>query len=170
MDPSLRALLDKQEIMELLARYCRGLDRCDADLVRSVYHEDAFDDHGYWKGSGWEFAAFITERLAEANSSTLHSLTNVLIELDGDQASCESHVYASLVRRDADPQMIDFFAGRYLDRLERRQRRWGISHRLVVMDWVRSDTGGPTPGWPISLDSFAQGSRRPNDPLYSTGR
>ncbi|MPZ60564.1 MAG: nuclear transport factor 2 family protein [Propionibacteriales bacterium] len=166
MEQALRDLLDKQEITELLMRYCRGVDRCDEALVRSVYHADAFDNHGYWKGSGHEFAAFITERLRAVNSASLHSLANVLIELDGDEAHCESHVYASMVRREGEPQMIDFFAGRYVDQVERRDGRWGISHRVVVMDWVRSDTGGPGPGWPVALDDYAQGARFPDDPIY----
>jgi hypothetical protein len=166
MERALQELLDKQAITDLLRRYCRGVDRCDEELVRSVYHEDAFDDHGYWKGPGHEFATFITERLRAANTASLHSVTNVLIDLDGDLASCEAHVYASMVRRDSDPQMIDFFAGRYLDRLERRRNRWGITHRVVVLDWVRSDTGGPGPGWPVPLDDYAHGARRPDDPLY----
>ena len=166
MERALREVLDKQEIMELLVRYCRGVDRCDEALVRSVYHADAFDDHGYWKGSGHEFAAFITERLRTANTASLHSLANILIELDGDEAQCESHVYASMVRREGEPQTIDFFAGRYVDRVERRDGRWGISHRVVVMDWVRSDTGGPGPGWPVTLDDYARGARFPDDPIY----
>ena len=43
---ALRVLLDKQEIHEVLMRYCRGIDRCDAELLHSVYHPDATDDHG----------------------------------------------------------------------------------------------------------------------------
>lgn len=26
--------------------YCRGVDRRDADMVLSTFHEDAVDDHG----------------------------------------------------------------------------------------------------------------------------
>ena len=47
METKLRQLIDKQEIYEVLCTYCRGVDRCDADLVRSAYHEDSYDDHGY---------------------------------------------------------------------------------------------------------------------------
>jgi SnoaL-like domain len=33
-----RELLDKQAIHEALMHYCRGIDRCDEDLIRSAYH------------------------------------------------------------------------------------------------------------------------------------
>ena len=45
-----RKLLDKQEIYEVLCRYCRALDRGDEKLLRSVYHPDAIDHHGIFDG------------------------------------------------------------------------------------------------------------------------
>lgn len=164
MNDALRELLDKQEIIELLHRYSRGVDRCNVALVRSVYHEDSYDDHGYWKGPGRAFADFICERLRAANSSTLHSVTNVIVELDEGEARCESHVHASLVRREGVPPTVDFFAGRYLDQFTKRDGHWGISHRTVVMDWVRSDTVGAGAGWPYDTAPFVKGDRSPSDP------
>ena len=46
MDPRLSRLLDRNEIEEVVLRYCRGIDRRDFDLVRSCYHPDATDRHG----------------------------------------------------------------------------------------------------------------------------
>lgn len=163
MEPLLAELCDKQAITELLHRYCRGVDRCDVGLIRSVYHEPSVDDHGYWRGSGHDFATFIVNRLTAANTATLHSVTNVLIQLDGDRAVCEAHVYASMVRRD-DEAMADFFAGRYLDVLERRDAEWGIVDRTVVVDWARSASVGASTGFPVPLDDYAVGARTPDDP------
>jgi SnoaL-like domain len=42
-----RARLD---IHDVLARYCRGADRCDAALMQSCFHEDAVDEHGFFNG------------------------------------------------------------------------------------------------------------------------
>ena len=47
---ALRTLLDKQEITELLARYCRAIDRLDEELLRSVYRPDGYDDHMNFAG------------------------------------------------------------------------------------------------------------------------
>jgi len=33
---------DKQELYEVLLRYCRGLDRVDMNLVRGAFHADAW--------------------------------------------------------------------------------------------------------------------------------
>ena len=37
-------LLDERDIREVLLRYCRGVDRCDAELISSCYHADAVDE------------------------------------------------------------------------------------------------------------------------------
>ena len=42
----IRALLDRQAITDALHLYCRAIDRTDEELLASVYHPDAIDDHG----------------------------------------------------------------------------------------------------------------------------
>ena len=37
MDLALQTLLDKQALYELSCRYMRGLDRTDAELLRSIF-------------------------------------------------------------------------------------------------------------------------------------
>ena len=46
LDPRLQALLDKQEIYELVCAYCNAADRHDHAKMRSLYHDDAIDEHG----------------------------------------------------------------------------------------------------------------------------
>jgi hypothetical protein len=166
MTDDIRALLDKQSIYEVLITYCRGVDRCDEALVRSVYHEDSFDDHGYWRGSGADFAPFVTRRLTAANSATTHAITNVMIELDGDSAWSESQVMATLVRKDSQPLKADVMGARYLDRLSRREGVWRIEERTVVLDWHKTEIwAGEAP--PVPTEGFARGGRYPEDPVYA---
>jgi hypothetical protein len=159
-------VLDKQSIYEVLVRYCRGVDRCDEDLIRSAFHSDSYDDHGYWKGPGHELATFLADRLRNANSGTTHSITNVLIELDGDLAVSESQVHATLIRRGAGPVQADVVGARYLDRFSRRANIWRIDHRTVVLDWHKTEVW--TESAPqVPTDGFARGARGPEDPSYA---
>ena len=42
---ALQSLLDREAIRDCLLRYCRGIDRCDEEALRSAYWEDATDCH-----------------------------------------------------------------------------------------------------------------------------
>ena len=52
---SVDELLAKQEIADLVARYMRGLDRLDRELLRSTFHDDATTDYGFFQGSPDDF-------------------------------------------------------------------------------------------------------------------
>jgi hypothetical protein len=133
-------LLDKHEIHEVLLRYCRGVDRMDKELIASVFHPDAIDDHGGdpMVGTG------IADGLAEARRSAglddvTHRIANALIEVEGDTAYSEAYfISSSTIQRDGRPYLRTR-AGRYIDRFERRNDEWKIAHRVVVDDWSRLD-------------------------------
>jgi hypothetical protein len=166
---SLRQVADKDAIRDVLMRFCRGVDRLDEELLRSCYHVDSYDDHGPFKGIGQDFAAHIVKSIAERAHHTTHSVANVLIELDRDDqdvARAESYVLAYLRRTDgAGKEWLDFFAGRYLDRFERRDGAWRIATRIVVHDWSASAELGAT-SFPLPMDSFTQGCRGRGDLVY----
>jgi len=164
--PALQELVDRAAIHDVLMRYCRGVDRCDEELVRSAFHLDAVDDHGYWKGPGWDFAAFIVRDIARRSSATTHAVANELIELHGDAAAVESYVFAYLCPPGGGAPVVNLFAGRYVDRFERREGEWRIARRTVVHDWSRQlPTTDESLGLP--LDGFAQGRRDRSDPVFT---
>ena len=90
---AVQTLFDKQEVYELLMRYCRAIDRCDKPLLRSVYHADATDDHGVFKGKALDFCEWVMATLRTMKLTT-HSISNVLIEVDGDVAYGEAYFVA----------------------------------------------------------------------------
>jgi hypothetical protein len=49
-------------------RYCRGIDHCDEELLRGVYHADATDNHGQFNG---EAADFISRALQSLRRDSL---------------------------------------------------------------------------------------------------
>lgn len=162
LPPDLQTLLDERAITEVLHRYCRGVDRLDEELLRSAYHEDSHDDHGLFKGSGHDFARLVVKVLRDHADATMHSLSNIRIELDGDQARCESYVVARHWRETEDGPLLETAGGRYVDRLERREGEWKISDRLVVLDWGKVE---PVTR-PFPMEGYARGQRSPDDPSY----
>ena len=135
---ALAVLLAEREIHQVLLRYCRGIDRLDPELIRSVYHEGAIDDHGVYHGDGRAFADFIVPLLRGAYRSTMHTISNCLIEVGdtGDGAGAETYCVAYHDRIDeGGARWLDLFACRYVDRFERRAGRWGIVRRTVIRDW-----------------------------------
>lgn len=122
----------------MVLRYCRGVDRLDLALLRSAYLPGAVDDHGVFVGD----AAAFCERVLESHrryEATMHCVLNHLVEVDGpDDARGEAYVLSYLLRTaDDGTPVLDSWWGRYADRYERRDGRWGIAHRVVVHEWTR---------------------------------
>jgi len=161
-DLALQELIDKQAIHEVLLRYCRGVDRRDEDLLRSVYHAGAIHEHGEHVMNAREFAGVIVESIGRF-ATTSHFLSNVLIETRGDLAHAESYVLACH-RTERSGEKSDLtLALRYVDRLERREGVWGIVHRMALHDWSRKD---PLEWeWPDAR-SMIQGLRSRDDRSY----
>ena len=84
MDQSLEDLLAKQAIYELSCTYMRGLDRTDADLLHSVFFEDAYCEYGFINGDPAVFIEFAVNALKE-HKANQHMIGNVLIDIEGDE-------------------------------------------------------------------------------------
>ena len=130
----IRRVADRQAITDLIYRYCRSMDRMDAELGYSIWHEDAqVDFEGFYQGSGRDYidTACKMHRRFLAHS---HQVTNIIIELDGDRAVSESYVTATLrlMQREQLRQLTVW--GRYIDTWSRRKGRWGIDTRYQIND------------------------------------
>jgi len=130
----LSVLADKAECTELVVRVARAIDRRDADLLATLFHSDATDDHGMFAGTASEFIAWVMPVLATMKR-TQHVLGQTLIEIDGDRAASETYFVAHHTLPGPDGDVFMLAAGRYLDRFERRVGTWKISHRHAVYDW-----------------------------------
>ena len=126
-------LLDELAIRNLVMRYCRGCDRRDFALVRSLYHDDAIDEHGSMlRGGPDEFVAWLPQATAPWEL-TRHEIGNSLIVVGGNVAEGEHYVRAW--HRTPPPDRREFTVhGRYLDRYERRDGLWKFLHRRLVFD------------------------------------
>ncbi|GAB3287256.1 nuclear transport factor 2 family protein [Parahaliea aestuarii] len=139
IDPRLQALLDKQAITELVYAYCNAADRHDNEKMRSLYHEDAIDEHGqFFEGNAMAFID--TLPAIQENMLILHhNVTTLNIVLDGDRAEGEVYILAFHQVQGENGPMDVLIGGRYFDKYEKRDGVWKYSHRAVVADWVKVD-------------------------------
>jgi hypothetical protein len=158
---TLRVLADRQEITDLIFRYCRSVDRLDVTLGHSIWHEDGHADYGpgVYQGDG----RGVIDHICAQHRQTLnhsHQVTNILIELDVDRASSESYHFACLrIARGDQPKQISVW-GRYLDQWSRREGRWGLDRRLTIRDF--DEIRDVTP-----LANHDVGQRDRSDPSYA---
>jgi hypothetical protein len=160
-ESEIQALVDKQAIRDLIYTYCRAVDRLDVPLGHSIWHEDGYADYGasYYQGPGRGVIDTICQHHLGMLSHS-HQVTNVLIELDGDDAGSEAYVTQSgQMEREGQLYHIGTW-GRYLDRWQRRDGKWGLLHRVVVFDHqeLRETETMPSHGIPPARDA--------SDPSY----
>ena len=163
-DDTIRDLLDRQAIHDVMMRYCRGVDRLDADLIASAYHPDAYDDHCGREFTGATVGPEIARWMGETMEMTSHQITNQTIAIDSDFAGSESYYTETHILKAGDgPRAKGVVVGRYVDRLERRGGDWRIIHRRVVME-----SGSDLPIDEVSEQMIAKlWTTDRNDPSYA---
>jgi hypothetical protein len=140
IDPAgLLGLIAHGQISDAIKRAARGADRLDTEIFLSAFHPGAIDHHGYHTGTCEEHAAVMEARhRAEVLTST-HLLGNQYIEINGQEAACETYFFA-IQRTMRDNGVVEFMAaGRYLDRCARCNGEWRIAERYVLVDWTNND-------------------------------
>lgn len=156
-----REVKDKQDIYDCIVRYCRGIDRLDRDMLLSAYHPGAIDDHGTYVGPVEGFADWVFGFHGTHQHRTQHHITNHLCELNGDVAHTETYyIFRSLNK---EPPLYTNASGRYVDRLEKRNGRWGIVERICLVD-IRNEHWAPT--GTEGDGGYMPGSRDRADPSY----
>ncbi len=161
-------------IEDCLKRFARAVDRQDWALARSLYHDDAFDDHGFFKGPPDAFLAHIAGLHAHQDHS-MHFNTNVLIEFRAkDRAFVETYVLVLQRFRTSAPNVPAGTAGlrnlasaRYLDRFEKREGEWRVAHRTLVFGDMVSEPMREASSFPPGFTVQRHGL---DDPLYTLAR
>lgn len=126
LEAEVRELRDREAIREVIHRYCQAVDRCDLEMLKSCYHADGYDDHGFFAGNAHDFAEYVIPCLARIDSS-MHSITNTRFRFDGDRCACTSQWHV-IHRLRHDQGFTDFWhQGRYLDVWEKRDGEWKSS-------------------------------------------
>jgi 3-phenylpropionate/cinnamic acid dioxygenase small subunit len=133
----LEAVIDKLAITELCYRYALALDNCDWEALRACFTSDV---RAQWPNMP-EFQNYdementcrdINERLTGAQ----HLISNVIVEIDGDEADCWSYFQTQVVRTGT-PGGDNFTIGcKCRDRLVRTPQGWKIRTRRMDLIWT----------------------------------
>ncbi|HEY1775643.1 MAG TPA: nuclear transport factor 2 family protein [Solirubrobacteraceae bacterium] len=134
IETAVAKLADRQEILDCLTRYSRGLDRHDEAMIASAFWDDALDHHGDFVGDPRELAVWGNALHAHSFDAHQHFLTTHTADIDGDTAHTETYWLAVLRRKENGRSVM--IGGRYVDRLERREGVWKIVVRRTVMESI----------------------------------
>ncbi|UGT99190.1 nuclear transport factor 2 family protein [Mycobacterium intracellulare] len=160
----LNRVLDRQDILDCLTRFSRGMDRFDRELFISAFHPDAVIAAGDFVGDPADLYEWATSMHEHGQVATHHNLLNNSCEIAGDTAHSETYYLFAARNRD---QTNWIAGGRYFDRLERRDGAWRIMIRTNVIEW-----SGMVPTMPLPFadvpDIHENGapSRSESDPSY----
>lgn len=155
-------LADRLAIQEVIHVYARGVDRADAQILKSTCWPDAEVDYGGYKGPAHPFCDALPDGLRKF-VNTQHQVSNVLVFLAGDKAKAETYLTAHH-RRPDDTEMT--YIGRYLDELEKRDGVWKISFRKIVMTWHQDAACTEDFEQNPSLVPIARATNQSDDPSY----
>jgi len=184
-DPDVQRLLDTQAIQHAIATYARALDRMDEKMLRSVFHPGSKHSHFFegpssdpslpsTPGAPLDFVAFAFDVL-RCHSRTHHQLGQMLIEFESEAvAFAETYFTAHHRQRQigdklagataCDTEMDYFVGGRYVDRFEKRNGVWKITHRTGMTDWTRLEA--PSSAGFGSIPAVQLGKRGKKDMAY----
>lgn len=125
-------LIDQGDVVTVVLRYATALDTKDWPLLETCFTEAAHID--YNTGVEYDRAEFVlhcqdglTPMLA-----TQHSISNHVVEVDGDTARATAYVHAHHVKAHAEDFVVE---GVYRDELIRTPEGWRISDREFVPTW-----------------------------------
>jgi hypothetical protein len=125
-------LIDRQEILDCLIRFTRGIDRFDRALFLSAFHVDAVVAAGEFVGGPTDLYDWASKLHAQGQSATHHNVLNHTCDIEDDVAHTETY-YLFVGRNHDDSNWIA--GGRYIDRLERRGGDWKIALRTNAIEW-----------------------------------
>ena len=169
-DARIQHLIDRQDIIDCLTRFSRGMDRFDRDIYLSAFHHDAVIAAGPFVGGAadcWDWAIPMHKA---GQVLTHHSLLNNTTEIDGDAAHSETY-YQFVARNhpweDGGGETVMLAGGRYIDRLERRDGAWKIALRTNIIEWSCIQPAMPLPFGDVpDIGANGVSARDKGDPSY----
>jgi 3-phenylpropionate/cinnamic acid dioxygenase small subunit len=136
----LEAVIDKLAITELCYRYAMALDNSDWDGLRACFTSDV---RAQWPNmpafANYDEMEDTCRDIMGRLSGAQHLISNVVIELEGDEADCWSYFQTQVVRTGT-PGGDTFTVGcNCQDRLVRTSEGWKICTRHMDLVWTEGN-------------------------------
>ncbi|TWG96345.1 uncharacterized protein (TIGR02246 family) [Nocardioides sp. J9] len=130
----LAELVAREQIRELAANYCHGIDKRDLDRLLGV-----FDEKAEWvlgedvRPTGHDAIAEMTRGIWEAHELTHHWTANHVIEVDGDRATGLCDVDSTVRLASGEWKRA---AASYRDEYRNVDGQWKITRREAEMSFL----------------------------------
>ena len=127
------------EIVSLTVKYCWALDERDWDSLSEVFSTDAYAKYGVTEHKGIDSIIEKCQKALLPLDFSHHMVTNHVVELEGDEATCKCYFQAQHVRNSTPGGVNFIIAGKYEDELIRIDGEWKISNRVLTKIWTEGN-------------------------------
>ena len=127
------------EIVSLTVKYCWALDERDWDSLSEVFSSDAYAKYGVTEHKGIDSIIEKCQKALLPLDFSHHMVTNHVVELEGDEATCKCYFQAQHVRNSTPGGVNFIIAGKYEDELTRINGEWKISSRVLTKIWTEGN-------------------------------
>jgi hypothetical protein len=135
-DASLRDLLDREQLRELVHRVGRCLDTHDFDGLRRIYAEDAVATTPGGRAEGIDSLLAQAERSHTRTPAVQHLITDVVVELAGDAAAIDANLLATFVDGATPPSPTFQLGESYRFTARREDPGWRLTSVTSTPVWV----------------------------------
>lgn len=133
-----QVIRDEWALKRLAQQYAAGADRRDPALFAGVFVEEGVIEGPNGRIEGRARIAEVPAKLTQRYKSTLHTVLNQTVEIEGDSATGETYCLAyHLLYPEEGRHMTRDWAIRYQDRFVRRDGEWKFLSRKLLVDWER---------------------------------
>jgi hypothetical protein len=164
LERQLQYLIDRQQILDCIVRTSRGNDRFDGERISGAYHADGIHELGRLQICGSDYGTHANHAHAAIAEVNLHNVTMHSCEINGDVAHAESYVIGLFLDKGCETARI--LAGRYIDRVERRDGQWKIVLRRATVEIPLEGKAILPNRKTVPGSGYLKGSRDTSDPSY----
>lgn len=151
VDRTIEAVADRLELEDLLSRYSHAVDTRDWDGLASVFVDGAVVDYERNGGPRQTYPE-VVEFLRTSMGIFVgyqHYLTNLLVEVAGDEARVRMYAFTQMVTLDDGGESLLSDGGWYDAACVRAEHGWRIRELVAGLVWIDGawPKGVPRPAW-----------------------